>query len=196
MGERPLSCKPCKPSSVPRPQAKPPSFIYDRSHLRPQATYPPTSDEQPLAVGIHGLATRQTYGRSVLLPPRWALTPPFHPYPCGRLFSVTLLHPHGRQVVSLDVALCCSDFPPPAETGSDGADLPPQRYKQSANSTIRPHPFCSDGTKSGRTKNLTPTNRCSPTLAPTKRKGFELSGNNQTPVRLVRLMRNGRTPRL
>ena len=154
-----FSCKPCKPSSVPRPQAKPPSFIYDRSHLRPQATYPPTSGEQPLAVGIHGLATRQTYGRSVSLPPRWALTPPFHPYPCGRLFSVTLLHPHGRQVVSLDVALCCSDFPPPAEAGSDGAGLPPQRYKQSANSTIRQHLFGPAEPKSDRTTGCTPSRR-------------------------------------
>ena len=175
-----FSCKPCKPSSVLRPQAKPPSFIYDRSHLRPQATYPPTSDEQPLAVGIHGLATRQTYCRSVLLPPRWALTPPFHPYPCGRLFSVTLLRPYGRQVVSLDGALCCSDFPPPAEAGSDGAGLPPQRYKQSSKRQFPATVFIR-GTRFGSTK---------------KRKGFELSGNNQTPVRLVRLMRNGRTPRL
>ena len=30
----------------------------------------------------------------------------------GRFFSVTLLHPHGRQAVNLDGALRCSDFPP------------------------------------------------------------------------------------
>ena len=56
------------------------SFIYDGSRLPPPATYPPASDEQPLFAGIHGLATYGTYGRSTSLPPRWALTPPFHPY--------------------------------------------------------------------------------------------------------------------
>ena len=50
------------------------------------------------------------------LPPRWALTPPFHPYPCkqGRSFSVTLPQPHGCQVISLRGALRCPDFPLPA----------------------------------------------------------------------------------
>ena len=93
---------------------RPLSFIYDCGHPQPPAAYPPTSGEQPSSIGIHGLATRQTYGRRTLLPPRWALTPPFHPYRSSdrRLFSVTLLHPHGRQAVNLDGALRCSDFPP------------------------------------------------------------------------------------
>lgn len=106
------------------------SFIWDGSHLPPLATYPPASGEQPLIAGIHGLATRETYCRVTSLPPRWALTPPFHPYlpgfkqiPCGRSFSVTLLYPHEYQVVSLRGALCCPDFPPPAEAGSDKAGL-------------------------------------------------------------------------
>lgn len=52
--------------------------------------------------------------RSVSLPSRWALTPPFHPYPTsGRSFSVTLLCPRGHQAVNLDGALRCPDFPPP-----------------------------------------------------------------------------------
>lgn len=42
---------------------KPPSFIYGDSLLPSLATYPPTSDEQPLIVGIHGLATREMYCR-------------------------------------------------------------------------------------------------------------------------------------
>ena len=42
-------------------EMKPLSFIYDCNHLQPPATYPPTSDEQPLIVGIHGLATHETY---------------------------------------------------------------------------------------------------------------------------------------
>ena len=62
-------------------KGEPLSFIYDYGHPQPLATYPPTLDEQPLIVGIRGLATRKTYGQTTLLPLRWALTPPFHPYP-------------------------------------------------------------------------------------------------------------------
>ena len=76
-----------------------------------------------MIVGIHGLATRETYCRTTLPPPRWALTPPFHPYPFGRFFSVTLLCPLEHQAVNLLGALCCPDFPPPAGAGSDRADL-------------------------------------------------------------------------
>lgn len=126
----PRTCRPCKPGSVPGTMPGPLSFIWDGSHLPPLATYPPASGEQPLIAGIHGLATRETYCRVTSLPPRWALTPPFHPYlpgfkqiPCGRSFSVTLLYPHEYQVVSLRGALCCPDFPPPAEAGSDKAGL-------------------------------------------------------------------------
>ena len=61
-------------------EAEPLSFIYDCGHPQPLATYPPTLDEQPLIVGIHGLATRKAYCQRTLLPLRWALTPPFHPY--------------------------------------------------------------------------------------------------------------------
>ena len=74
------ACRPCKPGSVPGADPGSLSFIYDGSHLPPPATYPPASDEQPLIAGIHGLATHGTYGRMTSLPPRWALTPPFHPY--------------------------------------------------------------------------------------------------------------------
>ncbi len=103
-----------KPSSVPHISARSSSFIYNRSHLRLPAVYPPATDEQSLTAGVHDLATRQTYCRDVLLHSRWALTPPFHPYPCGRLFSVTLLYPCEYQAVNLRAALCRSDFPPPA----------------------------------------------------------------------------------
>ena len=116
-----LSCIRYKPSSV--PLSRPLSFIYDCGHPQPLATYPPTLDEQPLIVGIRGLATHETHSRGVLLPSRWALTPPSHPYPCGRLFSSTLLYPHGYQAVNLRGALCCSDFPPPPCGGSDRAQM-------------------------------------------------------------------------
>ena len=59
----------------------PPSFIYDDNHLPPLATYPPTLDEQPLIVGIHGLATHETYCR-VYHYPRGGLLP--------RLLTLTL----------------------------------------------------------------------------------------------------------
>ena len=111
-------------------EARPLSFIYDDNHLPPPATYPPTSNEQPLIVGVHGLATHETYCRGVLLPSRWALTPPSHPYPCGRSFSSTLLYPHGYQAVNLRGALRCSDFPPPPCGGSDRARMLLQRYKK------------------------------------------------------------------
>ena len=123
--KHPVFCICYKPSSV--PLAGPLSFIYDCGHPQPPATYPPTLDEQPLIVGIHGLATHETHSRGVLLPSRWALTPPSHPYPCGRLFSSTLLYPHGYQAVNLRGALCCSDFPPPPCGGSDRAQMPRQR---------------------------------------------------------------------
>ncbi len=110
------------------PEGEPLSFIYDYGHPQPLATYPPTLGEQPLIVGIYGLATRKAYCQTTLLPLRWALTPPFHPYPDviqvreritsrptppWRLFSVTLLHPRGHRAVNSYGALCCSDFPLP-----------------------------------------------------------------------------------
>ena len=63
----------------------PPSFIYDDNHLSPLATYPPTLDEQPLIVGIHGLATHETYCR-VYHYPRGGLLP--------RLLTLTLAGGH------------------------------------------------------------------------------------------------------
>ena len=56
------------------------------------ALYPSASGEQPYILPIY--LSLQPVGGTVpatLLPGRWALTPPFHPYPScdGRLFSVT-----------------------------------------------------------------------------------------------------------
>ena len=109
----------CKPGSVTlRSYLHAPSAIY----LRPgslrrlkSATYPPAADEQSLNAGIFGLATRQRYAGICRHTPRWALTPPFHPYrPYGRrLFSVTLLSLYKDLPVRKDGALCCPDFPLP-----------------------------------------------------------------------------------
>ena len=132
------ACRPCKPGSVPEADFGSLSFIYGGSRLPSPATYPPASDEQPLIAGIHGLATHGTYGRVTSLPPRWALTPPFHPYlpefemrfaPGGRFFSVTLPYPHGYRVISLRGALCCPDFPPPAHGRQRQSGPAPQRYE-------------------------------------------------------------------
>ena len=67
---------------------------------------------------IHGLTTHKVYGIPYCYRTRWALTPPFHPYPdkSGRLFSVTLLYPHGYLPVRKHGALCCPDFPLPSLT--------------------------------------------------------------------------------
>ena len=58
---------------------------------------------------VRRTAEAYRYLRGGLLPRLFTLTRRM----CGRRsFSVTLLHPHGRQAVNLDGALCCSDFPP------------------------------------------------------------------------------------
>ena len=91
---------------------------------------PTASSNLPPDIGRATLNCRYTWScnprgaqPSVLLPSRWALTPPSHPYPCGRLFSSTLLYPHGYQAVNLRGALRCSDFPPPPCGGSDRARM-------------------------------------------------------------------------
>ena len=61
---------------------------------------------------VHGLTTHEAYGYQCCHLYRWALTPPFHPYPRGRLFSVILLYPRGYLPVRKHGALCCPDFPP------------------------------------------------------------------------------------
>ena len=62
-----------------------------------------TGEREPLLpsiAGIHGLATRGPYGCRCHQRHRWSLTPPFHPYPCGRSFSVTVARPRGHLQVS------------------------------------------------------------------------------------------------
>ena len=80
--------------------------------------------------GIRELSTSRMHGPDVAIRPVGSY-PAFSPLPagitkipCGRSFSVTLLYPHGYQVVSLRGALCCPDFPLPASAGSDRAGLP------------------------------------------------------------------------
>jgi len=70
-----------KPDSVP--------LIYNGSYHLSNATYPPAAGEQPLITGIFGLAAFRYVPRRCHQRRLWALTSHFHPYPCGRLFSVT-----------------------------------------------------------------------------------------------------------
>ena len=72
------------------------------NHLQALAAYPPTMDEQSLAAGIFGLATRGMCGLRRCRRSRWALTPPFHPYPLVGEGAVIFCH------TRLDVA---ADFP-------------------------------------------------------------------------------------
>ncbi len=99
--------------------ARPSSFIYANAHTPAPATYPPAADGQSLNAGIHGLATRQWYAGTCRHAPRWALTPPFHPYPLrGGCFLLRfLLSPHEDLPVRKCGALRCPDFPHSCERG-------------------------------------------------------------------------------
>ena len=78
------------------------------------AVYPPATGEQPLIAGILDLATRRMCGASCRHDARWALTPPFHPYPL-RIAGGSFLSHYPRRRRRLPIkkcaALCCPDFP-------------------------------------------------------------------------------------
>ena len=83
-----------------------------------RAAYPPAMDEQPLAAGVFGLATHRMCGMPCRHGIRWALTPPFHPYPCplceedaGGRFLSHFPRRRRRLVVGKYGALRCPDFP-------------------------------------------------------------------------------------
>jgi len=69
-----------KPGYVPE-ETRYLSFIYAVGLPAAGAAYPPAMDEQSSAAGVFGLATRRMCGLRSRLRSRWALTPPFHPYP-------------------------------------------------------------------------------------------------------------------
>ena len=87
------------------------SFIYTLCRHRAKAFYPPARTSSPqMPVYMNLQLPRRTARTS--LHDRWALTPPSHPYPCGRLFSSTLLCLRRQLSVRKWNALCCPDFPP------------------------------------------------------------------------------------
>ena len=107
----------CKPGSVPPKGCL--SFIYSRCHHRAKAFYPPTRASNPQTSVYANLQLPRRTARTSLHD-RWALTPPSHPYPYGRLFSSTLLCLRRQLSVRKWNALCCPDFPPlPVATATD-----------------------------------------------------------------------------
>ena len=99
----------CKPGSV--PLAGRLSFIYAMCHHIAKAFYPPAWASNPQTPVYMNLQPPRHTARTSLHG-RWALTPPSHPYPCGRLFSSALLHLCRWLSVRKWSALCCPDFPP------------------------------------------------------------------------------------
>ena len=87
------------------------SFIYAVCRHNAKAFYPPAQASYPQAPVYMNLQPPRHTARTSLHG-RWALTPPSHPYPCGRLFSSALLCPHKQLSVRKWSALCCPDFPP------------------------------------------------------------------------------------
>ena len=114
----------CKPGYVTGPCGDGcQSFIYAVRCRTAEAVYPPAMGEQPLNAGILDLAAHETCGALHCCLARWALTSPFHPYPFGRLFSVTLLCCRQQVSVRNHGALCCPDFPLTARVSA--SDWPP-----------------------------------------------------------------------
>ena len=99
----------CKPGSVPLAGCL--SFIYAMCHHIAKAFYPPAWASNPQAPVYMNLQPPRRTARTSLHG-RWALTPPSHPYPCGRLFSSTLICPREQLSIRKWSALCCPDFPP------------------------------------------------------------------------------------
>src|SRR5256886_6402321 len=103
-----------KPSSVCAPRrASRWSSLWDGRHRPPQAAYPQLERPGP---GLAAYLALLRLGVAVPRPlpnARWALTPPFHPYPWikGGLFSVALSVALRRPGVTWQSALRSSDFP-------------------------------------------------------------------------------------
>ena len=108
------------------------SFILDDNHLPPLATYPPTLDEQPLVVGIHGLATHEVHGPRSIATLAVGSYPTFSPLPPegGGYF---LLHYYTLTSIKplTCVVLCVARTFLPHLRGSDRAHM---RHKGSKNS--------------------------------------------------------------
>ena len=98
-----------KPGSVPLAGCR--SLIYTMCHHIAKAFYPPARASNPQAPVYMNLQPPRHTARTSLHG-RWALTPPSHPYPCGRLFSSALLCLRRQLSVRKWSALCCPDFPP------------------------------------------------------------------------------------
>ena len=93
------------------------SFIYAWCYHNAKAFYPPARASNPQTPVYANLQPPRHTARTSLHG-RWALTPPSHPYPYGRLFSSALLCLRKQLSVRKWSALCCPDFPPlPCDNG-------------------------------------------------------------------------------
>ena len=97
---------------------------------RPLSFYPPARTGRPQAPVYMNF---QHPGCTARMSPCawWALTPPSHPYPYGRLFSSASTSPRGLLPVRKRIALCCPDFPLSLQgtaTSRHALHLSPQRY--------------------------------------------------------------------
>ena len=153
-GERERSCR--KPSSV-RPQADGWSSVWDGRHRPPRATYP-RLPRRPGRCGSHLAAYLVLLRLGVTVPPllpaaRWALTPPFHPYPVrGGVFSVALTVASRRPGVTWQPTRWSSDFPrrqPRERTNAATIAHDPRWYVESSPS--------SGSEPCGRTRAVRPT---------------------------------------
>ena len=89
------------------------SSIWDSGHPKPRAAYPQLDRFGPNLVAYLALLRLGVTLPRLLPGARWALTPPFHPYPDkqGGMFSVVLSVAFRRPGVTWQPALWSSDFP-------------------------------------------------------------------------------------
>ena len=120
--------KACKPGSVPkRDSLKRLSFIYDLCRHKPEAIYPPTSDEQSYSVGILDIATHKAYGDAIA------------GYPGGllpRLFTLIRIAPDGYFL------LCYSTLADGFPLGSMALCVARTFLSQQVAATDRPTVYC------------------------------------------------------
>src|SRR5579859_1513914 len=106
------------------------SSLWDGCRQPPHAAHPQLKRPGP---GLAAYLALLRLGVAVPRPlpdARWALTPPFHPYPWikGGLFSVALSVASRRPGVTWQSALWSSDFPRSRPTLQRPATIPPHQY--------------------------------------------------------------------
>ena len=129
----------CKPGSV-EANCFGRSFLCERSHLRPPAAYPRRLRRRGLLLAAYSALLRLGFAVPPVLPRvRWALTPPFHPYPRFRGAVCFLWHFPSPWVPRSYLAACpwSPDFPrlrsfdqEPRPSGRENSHQKPTRYRR------------------------------------------------------------------